>query len=336
MKILFVHNALRSFVRVDRDILASQHDVDELDLSVPLRIATLPVRLLQADLLFAWFASLHSLLPVLGAAALRKPSIVVVGGYDTANVPAIGYGHMGHPWKRHVVRRICNTATTLIASSQTAAVEVHANTHTEAPIHALYQGFLPRGDQMRAAREPLVLTVGNVNRETLQRKGLEVFIQAAGLVPEARFMVVGKAYDHAADYLRSIAPPNAQVVGYMNQAALDELMMKANVYVQASAHESFGCSLVEAMLSGCMPVVSRRGALPEVAGEDAIFVDGTSHDDVARGVRLALGASTEVREAIVRQASARFHLSRRKQRLLQLVEQTSPGRSVAQRAPGVS
>jgi glycosyltransferase involved in cell wall biosynthesis len=332
VRILFVHNALRSFVRVDHDILASQHEVDELDLSVPLRIATLPARLLQADLVFAWFASLHSLLPVLGAAALRKPSIAVVGGYDTANVPAIGYGHMGHPWKRHIVQRICDSATTLIASSHTAAAEVQANTRTRTPIHAVYQGFLPPDDHVRTAREPLVLTVGNVNRETLQRKGLEVFVQAAGLVPEARFMVVGKAYDHAADYLRSIAPPNVQLVGYLSQPALDELMMEANVYVQASAHESFGCSLVEAMLSGCVPVVSRRGALPEVVGEDAIFVDEKSHDDVARGIRLALRASGEAREAVARQASARFHLARREHDLLRLVELTASSRSVTRRA----
>jgi glycosyltransferase involved in cell wall biosynthesis len=271
-------------------------------------------------------------LPVLGATALWKPSIVVVGGYDTANVPEIGYGHMGHPWKRHVVRIICKTATTLIASSHTAAAEVHANTHSPTPIHTMYQGFLPRDDEMRATREPLVITVGNLNRETLQRKGFEVFVRAAALVPEARFLVIGKAYDDAAEYLRSIAPPNVQLVGYLDQPALDELMTKASVYVQASVHEAFGCSLVEAMIAGCMPVVSRRGALPEVAGEDAIFVDEKSHDDVARGIRLALRASGEAREAVARQASARFHLARREHDLLRLVELTASSRSVTRRA----
>src|SRR4051794_19037652 len=104
MRILFVHNALRSFVRIDRDILAERHDIDELDLSVPSRILTLPSRLLHADLVFSWFASLHSFIPVMSAFAMRKPAVSVVGAYDAANVPEINFGHMGHPWKRHVVR----------------------------------------------------------------------------------------------------------------------------------------------------------------------------------------------------------------------------------------
>src|SRR5450759_775811 len=100
MRILFIHNSLQSFVRVDRDILASAHEVDELDLSRRMRVMSLPARMRQADLVFAWFAGVHSLLPILAATIARKPSIVVVGGYDTANLAEIGYGHMKHPWKR--------------------------------------------------------------------------------------------------------------------------------------------------------------------------------------------------------------------------------------------
>src|SRR5438046_95351 len=106
MRVLFVHNSLRSFVRIDRDILASAHDVDEMDLSVPARILSLPIRIARADLVFSWFASLHSFFPVMLGAALRKPAISVVGAYDAAKVPEIGFGHMGHPWKRYVVKAI--------------------------------------------------------------------------------------------------------------------------------------------------------------------------------------------------------------------------------------
>lgn len=319
MKVLFVHNALRSFVQVDRDILASEYEVDEMDLSQPFRLATLPARLLRADMVFAWFASLHSLTPVLAAAVLGKPSVVVVGGYDTANLPGIGYGHMAHPWKRYIVRLICRAATALIANSETAAEEVRQNTRTKTPVHVLYHGFAPRASRNYANPEPLVLTVGNVSHENLKRKGLEVFVQAASLIPEVRFSLVGRPLDDAADYLRSFASPNVTIHGFVEQGALDDLMMEASVYVQASAHEGFGCSLVEAMMSGCMPVVSRRGALPEVAGEGSIAVDEADFRDVAVGIRTALRASLEDRETLAQRARTRFSIDQRERGLVRLI-----------------
>lgn len=320
MRILFVHNALTGFVRVDRDILASVHEVDELDLSVPARVAGLPPRLLRADLIYAWFASLHSLAPVLGAAALRKPSLVVVGGYDTANMPEIGYGHMAHPWKRHVVRAICNTATALIANSHAAAVEVRHNTGTRTPIHTLYHGFpaarLPLPDE----REPLVLSIGNVTAENLQRKGHEVFVRAAGLVPEARFVLVGECEVEAAERLRRLAGPNVELAGYLTQSALEQLCARASVYVQASAHEGFGCAVAEAMTYGCIPVVSHAGALPEVVGDRGIFADANDPSSVAAGVRTALAATPEDRRAVARRVAGLFSLESRRDQLLDLVE----------------
>ena len=40
-----------------------------------------------------WFASWHTFWPLTFAWLLRKPSLLIVGGFDTANVPEIGYGY---------------------------------------------------------------------------------------------------------------------------------------------------------------------------------------------------------------------------------------------------
>ena len=42
--------------------------------------------------------------------------------------------------------------------------------------------------------------------------------------------------------------------------------------MQVSAHEAFGASLAEAMASGCVPVVTDKGAIPEVVGNAGIYV----------------------------------------------------------------
>jgi glycosyltransferase involved in cell wall biosynthesis len=60
------------------------------------------------------------------------------------------------------------------------------------------------------------------------------------------------------------------------------------VYVQASRHEGFGLSLAEAMLAGCVPVVTDVGALPEVVGDVGVTIAEPSPALIAEGVERAL------------------------------------------------
>src|SRR5918998_1859092 len=93
-RLLFVHSRKASFVAIDREILAGRYEVE--DLYQPNRVPPLlsVIRgVLRADLVFGWFASWHTFLPVTLAWLLRKPSVMVIGGFDTANMPDISYGH---------------------------------------------------------------------------------------------------------------------------------------------------------------------------------------------------------------------------------------------------
>ena len=63
----------------------------------------------RSELVFGWFASWHTFLPITFAWLMRRPSVLVAGGYDTASVPQIGYGIQHHwllgPISRWVLRR---------------------------------------------------------------------------------------------------------------------------------------------------------------------------------------------------------------------------------------
>jgi glycosyltransferase involved in cell wall biosynthesis len=258
--------------------------------------------------------------PVAAAQLLRKPSIVVVGGYDTANEPEIGYGSMRSPHKALVVRAICRSATALLVNSYAAEEEVRRNVRVSTPIYVVYHGFAApppasAGDQ----REPLVLTIGNVSAESLRRKGHEAFVRAASLVPEAQFVLAGSAQDGTADFLRAIAPKNAHVVGFLEDDELETLRARAAVYVQASIHEGFGCALAESMAAGCIPVVTRRGALPEVVGSVGIVIDGATPEAIAQGVKEALNLPFELHAAAAARIREHFPLSRRRTGLLSLL-----------------
>ena len=97
-------------------------------------------------------------------------------------------------------------------------------------------------------------------------------------------------------------------------------LAKAKVYEQASRHESFGCSLAEAMLCECIPVVSRNAAIPEVVGDCGFYVNDLNPESVAGNVKEALNVSNDLRENARERIRTHFPLEKRKRELLIAVE----------------
>lgn len=69
---------------------------------------------------------------------------------------------------------------------------------------------------------------------------------------------------------------------------LAEIYTAASVYLDPSLQEGFGMQVVEAMACGTPVVCSNRGALPEVAGNAALFVDPEDPADIASAVSKVL------------------------------------------------
>jgi glycosyltransferase involved in cell wall biosynthesis len=335
-RVLLVHNKLTRFVRVDRDLLRARYDVE--DFVVAGRWAS-PWRLWRAvrrcDVLFCWFASMHSLLPALAGRVLGRPVVMVVGGYDTANLPQIAYGHQRGGLKKYVARAAMALATRLIANSWYTAVEAAREAGMPAEkITVVYHGIaLPmnghRDGRDVARQTDLVLTVGNVDRPNLQRKGLEPFVQAAALLPHLRFVLVGEWLDGAIDDLRAIAPPNVTFTGRLCDAELHDLFGRAAVYVQASAHEGFGMALAEAMAAGCAPVVTRAGALPEVVGDAGVYAASADPAALATAIEHALAAGAPLGEAARARTAQSFTLDRRARGLAAVVDAAGGRRQAA-------
>jgi len=90
-------------------------------------------------------------------------------------------------------------------------------------------------------------------------------------------LLAGGAPASAAPLLdRLAAPPLAGVVehvGYLEEADRRAFYDRARLLVLPSFDEGFGIPAVEAMAAGVPIVVSGRGALPEVCGDAAVYVD---------------------------------------------------------------
>ena len=323
-RILFVHNGLARFIQIDGDLLAHQYDVTELYEKNPWQVDPRGIgRAVRAhDLVFCWFASWHSLVPVLLARRLARPTVVVVGGYDTANLPQARYGSQRGGLRRLVAQSVMHHATHLIAFSNSAGREAIANAKADPQrVSVIYLGVPPLPEGSLTGREDLVLTVGNVWRENLLRKGLLPFVQAAAYLPEVRFVLVGKRYDDSIETLRRAAGPNVAFTGFVSEERLTDLYWRASVYVQASLHEGFGMSVAEAMSAGCIPVVTRNGSLPEVVGDTGVYAASNDPADIAAAIRQAMALDGSMRERARARILTRFPLDRRRQALHALVDQ---------------
>jgi glycosyltransferase involved in cell wall biosynthesis len=169
----------------------------------------------------------------------------------------------------------------------------------------------------RYQKEPLVLTVGEVNRSNLARKGLLTFARASRLAPDWPWLVAGPVTDdEAAERMRKEGGSTLRILGWTREEELVRLMSRAQVYAQPSAHEGFGLSLAEAMLCECVPVVARSGAIPEVVGETGVYADNDDPGSLVAAIRRAMRMSGRAaRERI----ATLYPMSKRKRELLDAV-----------------
>ena len=128
-RLLYVHSRKASFVAIDREILAERYVIE--DLYQPGRLPN-PVKVirgvLRADVVFGWFASWHTFFPITLAWVLRKPSVLIIGGFDTADMPDIGYGYQQGGLRRWASRWIMRRAGRLITNSSYSLTEIERNT----------------------------------------------------------------------------------------------------------------------------------------------------------------------------------------------------------------
>jgi glycosyltransferase involved in cell wall biosynthesis len=314
---LFVHSRRAEFILIDRALLAERFEVrDWFQRRRWSNFAALAIEVARADVVFGWFVSWHAFVPVILARLLRKPVVWVVGGFDTANMPEIGYGaQRGGPqtWlTRFVMRRVGR----LVTNSHWSLRELEENVGiARERVTVIHHGVPDRfaGIEVDALpRDAVALTVGVVYCENLRRKGHLPFVQAALQLPDVRFVLAGKHEDEAIDVLRAVAPPNVEFTGWVSDEDLTRRYLEASVYVQASAHEGFGMSVAEAMLAGAIPVVTSAGALPEVVGDVGVIAASAEPGDLAAAIREALGRGPEARAAARRRVLERFSLDQRR------------------------
>jgi glycosyltransferase involved in cell wall biosynthesis len=328
VRLLFVHSRQASFIAIDRDILAERFEIE--DLYQPGRWPN-PVKVVRgvvrADIVFGWFASWHTFFPITLAWLLRKPSVLIIGGFDSANMPDIGYGYQQGGLRRWASRWIMRRAGRLMTFSDYSLGEISRNTPIPPQrVTVLHLGVPDPFGDVAPNKERLALTVGAVDRGTLLQKGQLPFVQAARELPDVRFVLAGKWLDDAVEQLRAAAPENVEFTGWLSDEDLRALYRRAAVYVQASRHEGFGLAVAEAMLAGCVPVVVNVTSMPEVVGSAGVLIESPRPQAVAAGIARALALGPDANRSARERILTTFPMESRRDGILRVVDEALAGR----------
>jgi glycosyltransferase involved in cell wall biosynthesis len=337
-RILFVHNddpakPLSSFFLQDLEHLRREFDVEILSVYplgywhlTALAHASIWRAVWRCDAIFGWFGSSAPI--VMMGAALGKPSVIIAGGSDVAYVPEIGYGL--DPRQKvtyHLYTQGFRLARQVLLFSEASRRDFLRLPGVSAErSRTLYLGidsdhFRPAGSKKRQ-----VLTVSYISSSALLRKGLLSFAEAARLCPDVPHRIAGMVVDEAArQKLAAAAPPNVEILGYLDDNQLLAEFQAASVYVQLSHHEGFGASLAEAMACGCIPVATERGSIPEVVGDTGYYVPVDDPVAASTAIRAALErASTTADEAARRRIVEKFQPDERRRGLLEVLDGIVP------------
>jgi glycosyltransferase involved in cell wall biosynthesis len=144
------------------------------------------------------------------------------------------------------------------------------------------------------------LTVGAIGARKNQMRSIEAF-DASGLAREGYAYVICGGPEPGAEPVieRARRTPGVILPGYVDDAKLRWLYKNALGFVLPSLLEGFGLPAAEAIYHGLVPLLSRGGALQEVAGDGGLYVDPLDVKDIAAGMLLLAGMSRADRDSRV-------------------------------------
>jgi glycosyltransferase involved in cell wall biosynthesis len=220
------------------------------------------------------------------ARTLRVPAAVMLLGAETADVPSIGYGHLGQPLSRRLVIETCRRADALVAVAQSQ-------------LDALARcGFARPDDQVvpigaEAALFPFeakprtgplkILHVGNLTGVKDQATLLRAFARLPAAL-DARLRIVGEgslrgelvALIHELGLDRAV-----ELTGAVPFAAMPDHYRWADMFVLTSLSEGQNRSLTEAAMCGVLQVSTPVGHIADLGETVAVVVRAGDPQHVA-------------------------------------------------------
>lgn len=207
--------------------------------------------------------------------------------------------HYGAPHKRlyfeRVLKPLYRRAAKVITVSEFSRREI--SEWTRIPIHKISvvangvgAQFSPKARSRYCAHVcpfPYLLYIGNRRHHKNLQRMLEGFAEAC-IPGDVKIVLSGDASEQLIRLANRLGIGHRiHFAGHIEEALLPAWYASAIAVVNVSLYEGFGLPVLEGMASGVPVVAANCGALPEVAGDAAVFVDPCNVADIARGITCA-------------------------------------------------
>jgi len=296
--IIYLAQGRASFVNQDIQYLEDEFDLTPYYFSgrskwlVPLEIVKLFLFLLtrrKQDFLIS-FGGYHSFVATLVAKWKGARSFIILNGTDSVTIPEFHYGHLRKGLLKWCCKKSYQSATKLlpVSDSLIATTNNYAFDGRQLGLNAVFPQMglnyrvIPNGFNLdfwsndNQAKSNSILTVATANR--IPHKGVDLIIEAASKMKNYTFSIAG------IDHLEN-CPENVFCLGYLSLEELREVYSNHQYYLQLSIWEGFGCALCEAMLCGCIPIVSSVNILPEIVGNEMLVVSERSAEALVEKIK---------------------------------------------------
>jgi len=276
-----------------------------------------------------FFGGYHSVLPVWFGKVFGKKCTIQAGGTDCINMPEIGYGNFRKRWLRLATvysfkncSLILPVAEALVKqdysydpriSSKQGLLNLIPDLKT--PIQVIPNGFdTDFWRDLGQKRKPLSfisVATGTSNPSRAIVKGYDLIEDLAKKHPDWSFSLAG-------DSAYSSPNQNVTVLGKMKPPELLKLYNSHQFYLQLSTSEGFPNALGEAMASGCVPIGSAVGAIPEIIGDTGMVLTEKNSGLLNSQIDSFSNQSLlQFSQKASQRIAAKFNFEKRKKALLQ-------------------
>ena len=145
-------------------------------------------------------------------------------------------------------------------------------------------------EQLKIPSEHYLLAVGSLDQRKNLERQLSVWRKIQHDVPNDLWLVLFGGTTTSGIFRHTQThdiPPRVHVVGEVPDDLLAPLYAGALIFLYLSVYEGFGLPVLEAMASGTPVLTSNLSALPEVAGDSAVYVD-PYHEEGIAGALIAI------------------------------------------------
>jgi glycosyltransferase involved in cell wall biosynthesis len=285
-RIIYYHTGFSSFVEKDIDILNSAYDVkiEYFDIS---KKSNLPFILIKqfckliftkkGTVIVSQFAGFHTAIPSFFSKFKRIKSVIVLGGTDCVHFPSIKYGNYDRFFLKHFTKYSIKNANLLLPVDESLVYYKYTYHQNDFPFQGfevfcgktknkvivIHNGYDATkwgiGNQVREINSFVTIGARLNSRFGFQLKGIDLITNLARLNPTSKFYIIG-----GEDLSIEDKPSNLILQEKIPNKELNKYLQSKQFYLQLSISEGFPNALCEAMLSGCIPIVSNVGAMPSI------------------------------------------------------------------------